>query len=126
MRCAEMVRLESKQPRKQRKIRYHAPAHLRGKFLSAPLSEDLRKQFNTRSARVVKGDTVKVVRGESAGTEGVVEEIDTGRYCIIVEGVSIPKSDGTEMPRPVDPSNVQITKLNLKDAKRSDKFSEGR
>lgn len=121
-----MVRLESKQPRKQRKIRYNAPAHLRGKLLSAPLSEELRKQYNTKSARVVKGDTVKVVRGESRGTEGVVEEIDTGNYRITIEGVSIPKADGTEMPRPVDPSNVLITKLNLKDARRVDKLSEAR
>jgi large subunit ribosomal protein L24 len=121
-----MVRLESKQPRKQRKIRYIAPAHLRGKFLSAPLSGELRKQYNIKSARIVKGDTVKVVRGESSGTEGVVEEIDMGKYRIVVEGVSIPKADGTEMPRPVDPSNVLITKLNLKDAKRVEKFSEER
>jgi large subunit ribosomal protein L24 len=121
-----MVRLESKQPRKQRKIRYNAPAHLRGKFLSAPLSTELRKQYNTRTTRVVKGDTVKVVRGEASGAEGVVEELDLGKYRIIVEGVSIPKSDGTEMPRPVDPSNVLITKLNLKDAKRVENLTEER
>jgi large subunit ribosomal protein L24 len=121
-----MVRLESKQPRKQRKIRRNAPAHLRGKFLSAPLSADLRKQYNTRNTRIVKGDTVKLVRGEASGTEGVVEEIDVGNYRIVVEGVSIPKADGTEMPRPVDPSNVLITKLNLKDTRRAQKFSEGR
>jgi large subunit ribosomal protein L24 len=121
-----MVRIVSKQPRKQRKARYNAPAHLRGKFLSAPLSPELRKEYNTRSARVVKGDTVKVVRGESAGTEGIVEDVDMARYRVVVEGVSIPKADGTEMPRPVDPSNVQITKLDLKDAKRVEKLSEGR
>jgi large subunit ribosomal protein L24 len=121
-----MVRIVSKQPRKQRKARYNAPAHLRGKFLSAPLSPELRKQYNTRSVRVVKGDTVKVVRGESAGTEGIVEEVDMARYRVVVEGVSIPKADGTEMPRPVDPSNVQITKLDLKDSRRVEKLSEGR
>jgi large subunit ribosomal protein L24 len=121
-----MVRLESKQPRKQRNIRRNAPAHLRGKFLSAPLSEELRKQYNARNARIVKGDTVKLVRGEASGTEGLVEEIDMGNYRIVVEGVSIPKSDGTEMPRPIDPSNVLITKLNLKDTRRAQKLSEAR
>jgi large subunit ribosomal protein L24 len=65
----------------------------------------------------VKGDTVKVLRGESAGTEGLVDEIDTARSLIIIQGVSIPKADGTEVPRPVSPSNVQITKLNVKDPK---------
>lgn len=121
-----MVRIESKQPRKQRKARYTAPLHLRGALLSAPLSKELRGEYRRRSVRVIKGDTVKVLRGESTGTEGVVEAVDMGRYRIIVEGVSIPKADGTEMPRPIDPSNVQITKLNLKDAKRAEKMAEGR
>jgi large subunit ribosomal protein L24 len=120
-----MVRVESKHPGKQRKARYNAPSHLRSKLLSAPLSPELRSQYRKRSARVIKGDTVKVMRGASAGTEGLVEEIDTGSYRIVVEGIAIPKADGTEMPRPVDPSNVQITKLNLKDPKRDEKLSEG-
>jgi ribosomal protein uL24 len=32
----------SKQPRKQRKALYNAPAHARGKHMSATLSKDLR------------------------------------------------------------------------------------
>lgn len=121
-----MVRIESKQPRKQRKARYIAPLHLRNGLISSPLSAELRSEYRRRSVRVVKGDTVKVLRGDSAGTEGLVEAVDTGRYRIVVEGVSIPKADGTEMPRPIDPSNVQVTKLNLKDAKRVEKLAEGR
>lgn len=121
-----MVRIESIQPRKQRKARYNAPAHLRGKFLSAPLSPDLRKEYRIRSARVVKGDSVKVLRGTAAGTEGIVDAVDTDRSLIVVQGVSVPKADGTEVPRPVNPSNVQITKLNLKDPKRAGKLSEAR
>ncbi len=121
-----MVRIESKQPRKQRKARYTAPLHLRSALLSAPLSKELKSEYRRRSVRVIKGDTVKVLRGESAGTEGVVEAVDTGRYRIVVEGVSVPKADGTEMPRPIDPSNVLITKLNLKDGRRAGKLAEGR
>jgi ribosomal protein L24p/L26e, archaeal/eukaryotic len=121
-----MVRVISKQPRKQRKARYQAPAHLRSRFLHAALSKDLREQYSTRSARVVTGDTVKMLRGESAGTEGVVDLVNTRTYRIIVQGVSIPKADGTEVPRPVDPSNVQITKLNLKDPRRAEKLGEGK
>lgn len=113
-----MVRIESTQPRKQRKARYSAPVHARGKFLHAPLAPALREQYHTRSTRVVVGDTVKVLRGEAAGTEGPVDVVDTKKSCIVVQGVSIPKSDGTEMPRPISPSNVQITKLNLKDPRR--------
>ncbi|KUG14454.1 lsu ribosomal protein l26e (l24p) [hydrocarbon metagenome] len=121
-----MVRIESIQPRKQRKARYNAPAHLRGKFLSAPLSPDLRKEYRIRSVRVVKGDSVKVLRGNAAGTEGVVDAVDTDRSLIVVQGVAVPKADGTEVPRPVNPSNVQVTKLNLKDPRRAGKLSEAR
>jgi large subunit ribosomal protein L24 len=121
-----MVRIESKQPRKQRKARYTAPLHLRSRLISSPLSKELRDFYKRRSVRVIKGDTIKVLRGESAGTEGVVDAVDTGRFRIVVAGISIPKADGTEVPRPLDPSNVQITKLNLKDSKRVGKLGEGR
>jgi len=119
-----MVRIESTQPRKQRKARFTASLHVRGRFLHAPLAPDLRKQYRTRSVRVVVGDTVKVLRGEAAGTEGPVDEVDTKMSRIVVQGVSIPKADGTEMPRPVSPSNVQITKLNLKDPRRAASLGE--
>ena len=119
-----MVRIESSQPRKQRKARYQAPLHLKGKFLSAPLDSTLREQYRTRSARVVKGDTVKVLRGSSKGTEGVVDMVDVGKSRIVVQGVSVNKADGTEVPRPIDASNVKITKLNLKDPKRAQHLGE--
>ena len=119
-----MVRIESTQPRKQRKARYTAAIHARGRFLNAPLAPALREQYRTRSVRVVVGDTVKVLRGEAAGTEGPVDEVDTRKSRIVVQGVSIPKSDGTEMPRPISPSNVQITKLNLKDPRRASSLGE--
>ncbi|HOS81321.1 MAG TPA: 50S ribosomal protein L24 [Methanolinea sp.] len=117
-----MVRVESKQPRKQRKARYAAPAHARNHFLRAPLAPALREQYHRRSMRVVVGDTVKVLRGESAGTEGLVDMVDTKRSTIVVQGVSVNKADGTEVPRPIPPSNVQITRLNLKDPKRAEKL----
>ncbi|MDD3934407.1 MAG: 60S ribosomal protein L26, partial [Methanoculleus sp.] len=52
-----MVRIASKQPRKQRKARYNAPNHTRGRFLSASLTPELRGKHNARRTRVVKGDT---------------------------------------------------------------------
>lgn len=117
-----MVRLQSKQPRKQRKMRYTSPAHLRGRYLNAPLAEQLRDQYKRRSIRVVTGDTVKLVRGDNAGHEGLVDEVDVLRSRIVVHGVTGTKADGTEVPRPVDPSKVQIVKLNLKDPKRAEKL----
>ena len=45
-----MVRIASSQPRKQRKARYNASLHARGKFLNAPLSKELRQKYGTRRA----------------------------------------------------------------------------
>jgi large subunit ribosomal protein L24 len=116
----------STQPRKQRKARYTAPIHMRGHYLNAPLSPDLRNTYHTRRTRVVKGDTVKVLRGDFAGQSGLVDDVD-GKSCMLfVHGISSTKADGTEVPRPVNPSNVQITKLNLKDTLRKERLgSEG-
>jgi len=120
------MRTASKQPRKQRKARFTAPAHERTRFLNAPLSSALREQYGKKTLRVIKGDTVKVTRGDSAGEEGLVDLIDTGRAKIVVHGVSLTKSDGTEVPRKVDPSKVEITKLNLNDKRREEKLGEGK
>jgi len=54
----------------------------------------------------------------------VVDEVDVKRCTLTVHGVSIPKADNTDVPRPVHPSNVLITKLNLKDPRRSEKLGE--
>jgi len=106
---------KSKQPRKQRKARYNAPLHHRHKFMSAPLSEELRDKYDKRSAPVRKGDTVKVTRGDDKGKEGKVRSVDLQRERITVEGVVVARSDLSEVPRPMHPSNVVITKLELKD-----------
>ena len=115
---------KSSQPRKQRKAQAHAPLHERGKALSAPLSPELREAHKRKHLRVVKGDTVKVLRGDHKGEEGLVEKVDVKRGTLTIHGVSIPKADNTDVPRPIHPSNVQITKLNLKDAKRAAKLGE--
>ena len=120
-----MVRIASKQPRKQRKARYTAPIHLRGLFLSAPLDTPLREKYSMRRTRVVKGDTVKILRGDFKGEEGVVDDVDTKKSKLVVHGATVTKADGTEVPRPVDPSNVKITKLNLKDKLRASRLGEG-
>jgi large subunit ribosomal protein L24 len=114
----------SSQPRKQRKAQANAPLHERGRTLSAPLAPALREQYRKRHLRVVKGDTVKVLRGDHRGEEGVVDEVDVKRSRLLVHGVSITKADNTEVPRPVHPSKVQITKLNLKDKLRAEKLGE--
>ncbi|KUG20393.1 lsu ribosomal protein l26e (l24p) [hydrocarbon metagenome] len=120
-----MVRISSKQPRKQRKARYNAPIHLRGNFLSAPFDPSLREKYKKRSVRVVKGDTVRILRGDFAEEEGVIDAVDTKKCRLIVHGATSTKADGTEVPRPIDPSNVLVTKLNLKDKRREARLGGG-
>ena len=55
------------QPRKQRKARYTAPAHARGKYLRASLSKDLREKVGSRTLPVRSGDKVRVLRGDFKG-----------------------------------------------------------
>jgi large subunit ribosomal protein L24 len=119
-----MVRIESQQPRKQRKARYQAPSHVKSKYLNAPLSAALKDRYKVKTLRVIKGDTVKVTRGDFVGDEGIVDAVDTRNSKIVVHGVTSTKADGTEVPRPVDASNVHITKLNLADKRREAKLAE--
>ena len=67
--------LFSTQPRKQRKYRYNAPLHTRGKFLSVKLSKELAKKHGVRSLRVRSEDKVLITRGQFKGTNGPVEKV---------------------------------------------------
>ena len=113
------------QPRKQRKMRYNAPLHMRQKYLGAPLSKELREEHSRRSFKIRTGDTVKVLTGDFKGTEGEVELVDLKKGIIVVDGVISTKADGTEVPRPLNPSNVVITKLDLSDKKRELSLKRG-
>ncbi len=110
--------MTSSQPRKQRKSRYQAPLHLRHKFLGALLSDDLKEKHKIKTIPVRMGDTVKIMRGDHRGTEGKIAGVNLEKMTITVDGVTVTKSDGTEVPRPVHPSNVMITKLEIKDERR--------
>jgi len=117
--------MKSIQPRKQRKNLYNAPLHKRRKWLASHLAEDLMLKYNKRSVPVVRGDTVKVVRGNFKNHVDKVREVDLVRQVIEVEGVVTTKVDGSKVPRPIHPSNVIITKLNLTDPKRREKLERG-
>ena len=108
----------SKQPRKQRKALYNAPAHTRGKHLSATLSKDLRADLGKRSLPLRTGDKVRVLRGDFKGHEGEVLTVDYGSYKVTVDEVTLSKPDGTATFLPVDPSNLVIIDADLKDDKR--------
>ena len=108
----------SKQPRKQRKALYNAPAHARGKHLSAALSQDLREKIGKKSLPIRSGDKVRVLRGDFKGHEGEVLEVDHGSYKVTIEEVTLSKPDGTAVFLPVDPSNLMIIDADTKDDRR--------
>jgi large subunit ribosomal protein L24 len=118
----------SSKARVQRKAQANAPSHVKRRMLSAHLSDDLRTQYGVRTARVCKGDTVAVLRGDEdiRGTEGKVVEVFTKTGRVSVEGVTINQADGTATVRPVHASNLVITKLNTEDPWRIDSLSKNK
>jgi len=104
-----------KDPRKQRKRLYNAPAHLRHKLMAAPLSPELISSKGARSLPVRKGDTVRIMRGDHIGFEGKVSRVDLKRYRIFLEGLTREKVDGTNIFVSVHPSKVMIKNLKLDD-----------
>lgn len=110
--------LSSVQPRKQRKYRCNAPLHVRQRFVSVNLSPELRKRFGKRSMQVRKGDEVKVVRGSHKKKTGTVERVDLRKSKIYVDEIKAKKVDGSDVQKPLQPSNLMITKLKLDDKKR--------
>lgn len=107
--------MKTVKPGKQRRRMHQAPANLRYKRFSAPLSPKLKDSYATKSVPVRTGDTVKIMRGDRKGFEGKVSQVDRKKYRILVEGVTQEKVDGTPTLNPIHPSKVMITRLNLDD-----------
>lgn len=93
--------------------------HILDKHIRSPLSENLRKEYNKRNARVITGDTVKVLRGEYKNVEGKVEKVKTGRSTLFIEGIQREASKGGKVKVQIHSSNVIITSFNLHDKNRS-------
>ena len=90
--------------------------------VSSNLSNDLRNQYHKRSSNVIKGDTVKIIRGEYKGVEGKVEKINTEKGRLSIEGVQREKIKGGQVKVQIHSSNVQITSLKLDDDFRKNKM----
>jgi len=117
--------VKTTQPRKQRKMLYQAPAHIRYKHFSAPLSPSLKTSHNVSSLSVRSGDTVRIMRGDQKGLEGKVTRVDRKKYRIFIEGITREKVDGTTAFVPIHPSKVMITSLNLDDKWRRESLKAG-
>lgn len=107
--------MKTTQPRKQRKLLFKAPSHVRYEIFSAPLSPTLKVAHKVGAIPVRTGDTVRIMRGDRKGTEGKVTRVDRRRYRLFVDGVTREKVDGTAVQIPTHPSKVMITNLNLDD-----------
>ena len=117
--------MKSIQPRKQRKMLFNAPLHKKRAGIASHLAENLLLKYDRRSLPVIKGDTVKVMRGSFKGHEDKVAQVHVRKQVIEVEGITTVKADGTKIAKPIHASNVLITKLNLTDKWRRKKLEGG-
>ncbi len=108
----------SVKPNKQRKFRFKAPLHIKGEFLNAHLSKDLKTKHKMRSARLRVGDKVRIMRGQFKKQEGKVEEVNVKNSLIYISKIEHVKRDGTKARHPIQPSNVMIIELNSEDKRR--------
>ena len=100
------------------------PKHVRDKNICSTLTDDLREQYTRRSIRVIKGDTVRVMRGEYSGIEGKVEKVNTIRGTLSIEGVQREKVRGGNVKVQIHSSNVIVSGLNLDDKYRQDRITD--
>jgi len=112
------MQIKVKDPCKQRKRLYNAPAHIRHKIMAAPLTKDLAKKHGVKTLPVRKGDTVRIQRGDNKGFEGKISRVDLKNYHIYLEGLTREKVDGTNIFLSVHPSKVVIKNFSLNDKKR--------
>ena len=103
----------------------HIPKHQRDMMVGAMLEDSLRKQYGRKTIRVIKGDSVRVMRGEYKGVEGKVEKVHTERATFHIEGIQREKIRGGQVKVPIHSSKVMVIGLNLDDDYRSSKLQRG-
>jgi large subunit ribosomal protein L24 len=114
----------SKQARKQRKYLYNSPLHIRRKFVSSLLSNELRKKIGKRNIPISKDDEVKILRGQYKGKIGKITRVNVKKIRVYVDQAYRLKLDGSKSYYPIHPSNLMIINLNLKDKKRKAKLEK--
>jgi large subunit ribosomal protein L24 len=100
----------------------HLPKHQRDKMVGAVLEDALRKQYGRKNIRVIRGDSIRVIRGEYKGVEGKVEKVDTEHATFHIEGIQREKIRGGQVKVPIHSSKVMVIALNLDDKYRSNKL----
>ena len=114
----------STQTKKQRKYKYNAPLHIKSRFLNCNLSKELKTEHSTRNLRVRKADVVKIITGQFKNKIGKVDKVSIIKGKVFVENMTIKKKDGSSVLYPINPSNLQIIKLDLSDKRRVSKLKK--
>ena len=94
---------------------FQATLQTRSKQLGSALSKDLQKKYGKKSARVVEGDSVTILRGEFKGVDGKISKISTQKTSVAIEGVKKEKTKGDKFDVYIHSSNLVITSLNTSD-----------
>lgn len=112
--------IRSSQPRKQRLFRATAPMHIRQNFVNVHISKELSAKLGIkrRSIEVRKGDTVKVMAGDSKGKAGKVQDVDLKTGKVLIDGVVRKDAKNKDKPIPIYSSNLYLTDLDLTDKNR--------
>jgi large subunit ribosomal protein L24 len=110
-------------PTKMRnRMLFQATLQTRSKQMGANLSKDLQKKYGKKSARVVEGDSVTILRGEFKGVDGKVSKISTQKSSVAIDGVKKEKTKGDKFDVYIHTSNLVITSLNGDDKWRTAKL----
>ncbi len=104
------MKVNSKQPRRQRKALYQHQNHQRSKLLSARVADFLREEYGIKALPIRVGDGVRITRGEFKDFEGEVIEI-TKNQRIKIKEATFDKADGTQFHPAIHVSKVVITKF---------------
>ena len=110
-----MNKVGNTKPSTVRKHQRNAPVQVRRRYISAPLSPNLKTQYGARTMPVIENDTVAITKGDRKLTEGKVLRVNTKSSRIYVEGVTRTRLDGSTVQIPIRAENVMITKLDLDD-----------
>ena len=103
-------------PTKMRnRMLFQATLQTRSKQMGSSLSKDLQKKYGKKSARVVEGDSVTILRGEFKGVDGKISNISTQKSSVAIDGVKKEKTKGDKFDVYIHTSNLVITSLNSND-----------
>ena len=94
---------------------FQATLQTRSKQMGSALSKDLQKKYGKKSARIVEGDSIKILRGEFKGVDGKISKISTQKSSVAIEGVKKEKTKGDKFDVYIHTSNLVITSLNTSD-----------